>query len=527
MARTTAVEESVDDPLLSAGSLQNELLSMLDAAGRRSAPRPARTDEPDDATQKPRDQSVDSRMDALLRNAASPKSAAKAPNTEQAVDPNTCPKCSATIDWSRTNWCTGCGYYPALGHEGTVEEQQEEFDLATLKLTDLCPAWAIALLGGVVFIFVGNGLLEKYLDDNVGWLSLASLVQMSLGVILMMASHIGAYLSCVRTEPNISLKDFLTNPPAIWFPIFKQLPEKAYLLKNATWGLTAAISAFLIFGPIHMEAIQEEIAKNRTKKPKKSAMATVIGSVAQATSAASGQQTGPAPESIDEALEAFAGTATEAVGITDAVNSDAGLEAVGHAIDPTADGDDEQRQNTNGSTTEGTEGGGNFGDESPAQRDAQGDGEGGDTGSSDTAGGTSTSGTGKRNQQSATGAAIVRTQPKTTTAGAKTLDGPIFGYLTNPSGDVRAVLVAADLGRGRIEFAGMLAESEFTPEQWQQVATALPSIRTRRPLVPCPYGGAWVLPTQWLTLEYVGRLNNKFDGAKVHDMREESLDALR
>jgi hypothetical protein len=100
----------------------------------------------------------------------------------------------------------------------------------------------------------------------------------------------------------------------------------------------------------------------------------------------------------------------------------------------------------------------------------------------------------------------------------KSIQGVIFGYLTNSSGELRSVLIAEGIDSGRPKFAGQLTSDTFTAAQWSDLETQLPTIRARRPLVGCPFGGSWVLPNYQIEFEYQSRAYSNFTGARVQSL---------
>ena len=446
----------------------------------------------------------------------------------------TCVKCGNKDSWGTASWCPKCGYYPGIGHAGEIP-QEETDGIENLTFLDFCPPWALKIVFGGIAITLGTYYMQQSLTGELGLLSLMSLIQLSVGGILMVYAHNRAILMGLHDPGTPGVISLITYPPAVWMPVIKHLRERSHLLVTLCWGLVASGMALSLYGPIHMDEIQKELTA--TQKQRKPLMGRILGGMVSMVSATKG----PPPNvdmgssgSLEDAIGGFANLATEQGGLAEIAAASQG------------GGLDNMMQESVASTVAGTgvdpstlQGMMDQGGTMSMNPDGTGLGGGGNTGSLDgaigsftdiatgqadlnnpeelarlTAGGSGTVATPQHSPEAdqfpmmaAGGGTTPGTKPskspKTSNSGSNgggsaTPNGVkqaiVFGYLVNAGGDIRTLLIATSGADGRPRFAGKLSSDAMTDAQWESIVAALPELRTSRPLVACPNSGFWVEP---------------------------------
>lgn len=485
-ANPSTLEQSA--PERDVDAVRAELLKLLHRVGAEAdTPRPAPPSEADTAKSN------------IAENAATAEAKLSQPASDGTV--TTCPHCGSTEPWGRASWCPRCGYYPALGRAGEVTAGEDE-DMP-VSLRDVIPGWAGQLAGGLFVIITFSAALEWALRGHPGWLSLVSLVQLSFGGIVTLLAHRKAMLVGLNDPETPGFATLLLYPPAVWEPVLKQLKTHAPLFVSFCWGLTAVVSAAMIYGPIRLAEISRELAEMRRNKP--AMMKSIVGAVTRAGSGTAEQ--GKNPADIGEALDQFAGGAEAAQGAGG--GNGAGAASIDAAVEDFAGGA--------ASVSGGPEGNQ---DDVSAKTSSNGP--------EDPAGKTVDPGT-NRPQTVAQVKPPRGEQPKTPaqpgaeslppTSGPRQLQVVVFGYLANSQGEVRVLLVAATGADGRPRFVGKIGEEALQPVDWSQVVGELPKLKTSRPLVACPFNGHWVQPRLVLTMDYDGRSLTSLADPQVREVQ--------
>jgi hypothetical protein len=492
-------------------NVRAELLGMLGRIGEPAprpgpaAPAPAPKAEP-----KARD-----------KEAATAKVSAPAKSEEQTPG---CAHCGSLDSWGASSWCPRCGYYPKLGRAGEIVEEEVAQEI---KLLDVIPTWFWQGLAGVVAIIGMTIGLEYLVGSSLGFLSLASLIQLSFGLILMLVAHVSAYFSGLRDHNEVGIKGFLLYPPDVWWPVFRKLPSTSNLVLNLAWGLVASVSALSILGPIQLGEIQKEI-EARQKKPKATPMQMILGAASQMAGPAKPATSGGS-ESIDDAMQGFAGEAIGQSGLeldgAGGASSDIGDAVGGFAGDAAGD---ESGLGTGLAGEAGTTGA-----EGTGQPETGANGQPLDPMDPSNSGSTSKPGQDSPSRSKSSHGKTPQTPagpkifpgsvkaPAVPASDPKTADCVVFGYLSNGDGEIRTVLLATTEEETRPRFVARLAIEDFPVEMQTELLDALPRILTRRPLAPCPYGGQWVEPQFVVTIRHAGWANNIFKDAQVESLERQ------
>lgn len=414
----------------------------------------------------------------------------------------TCRQCGNLDSWGNASWCPKCGYYPALGHAGEIVPE-EPAPLPQLAWSDLLPRWVIQIALGLAVVAGLSSCMERYLVGHPGFLTLCSIVQLSFGAIVALVAHVQAILVGMRDPHAPDLKTMLSNPFTVWRPVLRNLRERAYLLVTFSWGLSACVSAAMIYGPIRLAEMQRELAELRHRKTQRSVMGRMIGTLAQA-SAAEGEASlagegGAGDSDIEDAVENFTGL--ESAGAGEVAFGSANT-VPSRPLDQLFSADENTERAGKPSPEESSSGGAALPSQGllpeQEQREPPAGGRIGVAGINAEAG--NPAGRGRE-----TSDAPPQTAPRDaglTLPEHQRLEAVIFGYLANLEGEVRTLLLAAPGPDGRPRYVGKLTREALSESQWNSLAEELPTRRVDRPLVACPHHGHWVEPQTILKLEF-------------------------
>ena len=128
------------------------------------------------------------------------------------------------------------------------------------------PRWAYILIGGEIFIFVSSVVVRLVTADGSIERSIWSVVQLVLGAILFLTMHVWAFGKAVMLE-SFTPVDLLAHPLDIWGPSLRKLPQGAWKVWLAAWGLTAVICSIVIVGDLRYGALFEDWGFRQRAKP--------------------------------------------------------------------------------------------------------------------------------------------------------------------------------------------------------------------------------------------------------------------
>lgn len=437
-------------------------------------------------------------------SAAAPAAASNAPP----LPGEDCPKCGSDTPWGRSNWCPECGYYPKAGFGGTgiVEDDTGP----PPSLLSVIPAWVIPTLVASLAMFIGSVICRFVFNDAL-LRSLVAITQLLVFAAFTFGVHSRASLLAMKTGRGWMA---FVNPGETWALVLGRMPATRTLIMLLGCGLSGMASAFVI-GP-DVDLVAKEIAKevkNRPKvtfsdimkamtkmsgkafgDPKKNLAMKAFGGLIQATGK-SGGGGGAGPDDFEGSIGDLAGMATMVTGAGGdggggGGSSGDGLESAVGDLGGAAS-----------SFTEGSSGGSSSGSSSSKTSL---------TGSKDNPEGL---GDGKsvltiRNADgSTTSSGTPPGSDNSNAAAAKTkgsFDYWIYGYTTNPEGELRSLLLATTGGTGPLRYSQKLGIEGFSPEELAKISEQLKPYRVRSTTVSSPYGGKWVKPVAKCRVDHEG-----------------------
>jgi hypothetical protein len=190
-----------------------------------------------------------------LKSAQTPP--AGIPRTKPAL--KTCPQCGATESWGNASWCPKCGYYPQLGTKVAASTLRPALaEEEPLDANEPLPAWLWIVAGGVFAILVLSVVARLQVPID-GPRTIWSLAQLGLGLLVVIVSHVQAYLVGGSGTDKITIMDVVLSPTTVWRPIMARLPATGMLVSRGVWGCTAAVCAVIIVGGLGWEDISQLI----------------------------------------------------------------------------------------------------------------------------------------------------------------------------------------------------------------------------------------------------------------------------
>jgi hypothetical protein len=231
---------------------------------------------------------------ASLKAAATPpQGTARPPGTKR-----TCPQCGATESWGNASWCPKCGFYPKLGTKVSAAALQPiGGEPEELQPAGPLPLWIKVFPCGVLAILAVSIAVRMRIPED-GPRTIWSLSQLGLGVILLIASHVQAFMVSGSRANGLTMMDLVLSPLAVWKPVFHRLPGTGMLVSRGAWGGAAALCAVLVTGGLGWDNLNQLFAPQSQHDKLSPFQAAML-------LAGKGQENGGDPEDIDEAMEDF------------------------------------------------------------------------------------------------------------------------------------------------------------------------------------------------------------------------------
>ena len=478
--------------------VQEQLLDLLRSAGQEAPP--------------PRRElpvvSAASAMVAATATAAPAKAPAAAVNITGAPPAagEDCPKCGSDTPWGRSSWCPDCGYFPKAGFEGTGIVEEDDGPPPTLL--SVFPAWVLPTLTAAIGIFISS-VITRFVFHDALQRSLVAMTQLLVFTATAFAVHSRASYIAMQTGKGWMA---FVNPGETWAMMLGRMPATRRLILLLGCSLSGMGSSFLI--GLDVDLVAEEIRKEVKDNPKVT-FSDIVGAMTKMTSKAFGDK------KKNLAMSAF-GNLMQATGQMSGGGGGGSL-------------DGEDREGSIGAlagtasiiTDNPAAGGGNGGDGGGLESAI---GDLGGTASaltqsdpSGSSGGNSKGDSDKSSGESSSPAVVVRSTPQTpgssTPSGTTptpeavpptesktkgTYDYWIYGYTTNPDGELRSLLLATTAGAGKLRFSQKFGIDELGPEALAKICEQLKPYRTSSAAVTSPYGGKWVKPVTKCRVEHEG-----------------------
>lgn len=250
---------------------------------------------------------VDTAAFALDRTAATA-------TKQTAPPPPTCSKCQTTEPWGDSAWCPHCGFYPKLGICIPVDAIKSQHVEETLEAGEI-PHYVWWMAGGGVAILVVSIIAHLQVPAD-GPQTMWSIAQVSLGLFLLLASHIQAYTLSASKNEKLGIFDMVAAPAAVWRGAFESLPNSSGLVTRGSWGLTAILCGFLVVGGLGWEEINSMIASKAANQKKFKPLAAI----ASLANGKGKRKAGGGPESVEDAMNAL----VEELGVEELTNGGGG-----------------------------------------------------------------------------------------------------------------------------------------------------------------------------------------------------------
>lgn len=466
--------------------------------------------------------------------------------TENVAAATGCSNCGSQASWGNASWCPDCGYYPKLGRAVTPVEAAAE---TPLQLKDFL--WLLVLVGGGLLLLIGS-LAVRFGVSDVEARSHWAIVQILLGFTMLCIAQVQAYLVAAQTIDSISASSLFFEPVKLWEPVFKSLPKSQRTLQLGAWSVLSVVLALAVVG-VDVNSVFGVAAKKKKPVNPMKTMMKVVSAAGNAKTAftaseeeaaeeqmnlaGNGNAGGPAPQmSMEDAMRSFADDAGAQDLSGGAGNMQGGKFGDGKGLDGKGgDGKGVDGKIATGAgavmgnlSPEGkplTEGAGTEGEEGKEQ---PADGALANAGSNDVpvAEGkpeaappeklAAVSPDAAQNSKPAPAKAVVKVPPPKdqdvplTAKGEARTDRTefiVFGFLTNPAGDLRSVLLA-DIRNDRLRFVGKMAVDDLSDPQQAQLQTLLKQYPARSPLLETPYRAKWVQPVVKIRVGHIGWTSN-------------------
>ncbi len=360
-----------------------------------------------------------------------------------------CPTCGSDTPWGRSSWCPECGYFPKAGLEGTGIVD-DEISAPPARLSVL-PEWVAPTLVAVVCILISSIVMRFVLSSPLQR-SLVAMTQFLVCTATVFAVHSRASLIAMKTGRGWMA---FVNP---WTLILASMPKTKPLVIVLGVGLSGMGSSFLM--GLDVDLIAEAIAEEVKDNPKVT-FSDILAAMTRMTTKAFGRP------NKNAAIAAF-GQLTQAMG-----------------------------------QMSGESGG-----------DAAGAGRASDDmdGSIGALAGTAsalTSGTASIPKSSGTSSADGNASPPDKTSPSATLskdtfDYWIYGYTTNPDGEIRSLLLASMGGTGKLRYSLKLGLDGISSEALAHLREQFKPYRASSAAVTSPYGGKWVKPVAKCRVDHEG-----------------------
>jgi hypothetical protein len=190
---------------------------------------------------------------ANLKAAVTPPQGTSRPNGAK----RTCPQCGATESWGNASWCPKCGFYPKLGTKVSAAALQPVGgETEELPPAGPLPLWIKVLPCGMLAILAVSIAARMRVPED-GPRTIWSLSQLGLGAVLLIASHVQAFIVSGSRANGLTMMDLVLSPLAVWKPVFHRLPGTGMLVSRGVWGGATALCAVLVTGGLGWDNLNQ------------------------------------------------------------------------------------------------------------------------------------------------------------------------------------------------------------------------------------------------------------------------------
>lgn len=221
-----------------------------------------------------------------------------------------CSHCGAPQGQRDLVVCRRCGYHERLGiiveldpwdqvEEGAAESAPQSASHLHVWM-NLIPHWVWPVAACVAVVIAESVAARLLTEPESSLRTTWSLTQLGIGMLLLSAVHVMAYTLSVTENDNTSVLDLLMRPIHCWLPTFYALPRRLAMVTTGASSLTAIVMSFVVIGGLPYEKLWDWGVK---APPKQNLMAAVMDQA---------RKVQPKDQSLEEAVEDFAGKATDA-----------------------------------------------------------------------------------------------------------------------------------------------------------------------------------------------------------------------
>lgn len=215
-----------------------------------------------------------------------------------------CEKCGAPLTVKDTLACRSCGWYASIGAFIEIDRSWEAYADPELDSEPEAepeepklPQWAWVLIGCVVAVIVESVVARLVTPVDSFARGSWAVSQLLVGVIAFFVCHFLAFGRLTAQKAETNLIDIVLTPFKVWSAVFRDLPERQWIVQIGGSGLTAALAAVLVIGGIPYHRLLDWGFK---EPPKQNLMAAVMEQA---------QRIEGEEKSLAEAVEDFAGKA--------------------------------------------------------------------------------------------------------------------------------------------------------------------------------------------------------------------------
>jgi hypothetical protein len=165
-----------------------------------------------------------------------------------------CSRCSAPDEGYTV--CRACGYYAKLGEFVELDPEMEGFeDEAEDKLGFTIPAWFYTLAAVNLLLLIESIVVVMVLPEFTYERLTISLLHLTVGIVLMLASHLRATFWAMMDDTEVTAVDCIAWPPRAWEAVAARLPDSSPQITMLTTGLMALLMSLIVIRSVPYGAL--------------------------------------------------------------------------------------------------------------------------------------------------------------------------------------------------------------------------------------------------------------------------------